>query len=36
MQYPFYVRREDEFGFRGSFPDFPRAEARGDSFAELP
>jgi predicted RNase H-like HicB family nuclease len=35
MQYPFYVCREDEFGFRGSFPDFPSAEARGDSFAEL-
>lgn len=35
MQYPLYVCREVEFGFRGSFPDFPRAEAHGDSFAEL-
>jgi hypothetical protein len=35
MQYPLFVCREVEFGFRGCFPDFRRAEARGDSFAEL-
>jgi predicted RNase H-like HicB family nuclease len=35
MQYPIYVRREADTGFRASFPDFPRAHVRGDSFDEL-
>ena len=35
MQYPLYVHRDGGTGFRASFPDFPRAEARGDSFGEL-
>jgi predicted RNase H-like HicB family nuclease len=35
MQYPLYVRRDGNFGFRASFPEFPRAEARGNSLAEL-
>jgi predicted RNase H-like HicB family nuclease len=35
MQYPLYVHRDGGTGFRASFPDFPRAEASGDSFGEL-
>jgi predicted RNase H-like HicB family nuclease len=35
MQYPLYVRRDADTGFRASFPDLPRAEARGDSFGAL-
>jgi predicted RNase H-like HicB family nuclease len=35
MQYPLYVHRDGGTGFRGSFPDFPGADARGSSFDEL-
>ncbi len=35
MQYPLYVRRDGAIGFRGSFPDFPRAFAQGKSIEEL-
>jgi predicted RNase H-like HicB family nuclease len=35
MQYPLYVRRDGNIGFRARFPDFPRAEARGNSLTEL-
>jgi predicted RNase H-like HicB family nuclease len=35
MQYPFYVHREGDNAFRASFPDLPRAVARGRSFDEL-
>ncbi|RDJ99559.1 HicB family protein [Paraburkholderia lacunae] len=35
MQYPLYVHRDGDTGFRASFPDFPRAAARGHSFDEL-
>ena len=35
MQYPLYVRRDGNIGFRASFPEFPRAEARGNSLTEL-
>jgi predicted RNase H-like HicB family nuclease len=35
MQYPIYVRRDGDIGFRASFPDLPRAEARGNSLPEL-
>ncbi|CAB3759982.1 type II toxin-antitoxin system HicB family antitoxin [Paraburkholderia humisilvae] len=35
MQYPLYVHRDGDIGFRASFPDFPRAAARGNSFDEL-
>ncbi|KAA0999981.1 HicB family protein [Paraburkholderia panacisoli] len=35
MQYPLYVHRNGNNGFRASFPDFPTADASGDSFNEL-
>jgi predicted RNase H-like HicB family nuclease len=35
MQYPLYVHRNGNTGFRASFPDFPTADASGDSFSEL-
>lgn len=35
MQYPLYVHREGDAGFRASFPDFPRAVAHGKSMDEL-
>jgi predicted RNase H-like HicB family nuclease len=35
MQYPLYVHRNGDTGFRASFPDFPTADASGDSFDEL-
>jgi predicted RNase H-like HicB family nuclease len=35
MQYPLYVHRNGDTGFRASFPDFPSADASGDSFDEL-
>ena len=35
MQYPLYVHRNGNTGFRASFPDFPTADASGDSFDEL-
>ena len=35
MQYPLYVRRDGDTAFRASFPDFPRADVRGNSFGEL-
>ncbi|WP_211612520.1 type II toxin-antitoxin system HicB family antitoxin [Paraburkholderia haematera] len=35
MQYPLYVHRDGDTGFRASFPDFPRAAARGRSFDEV-
>jgi predicted RNase H-like HicB family nuclease len=35
MQYPLYVRRDGDIGFRASFPDFPRADVRGNSLDEL-
>jgi predicted RNase H-like HicB family nuclease len=35
MEYPLYVRRDGDTGFRASFPDFPRADARGNSLGEL-
>jgi predicted RNase H-like HicB family nuclease len=35
MQYPLYVHRDCDTGFRASFPDFPGADASGDSFDEL-
>jgi predicted RNase H-like HicB family nuclease len=35
MQYPFYVHRDGDAAFRASFPDLPRAVARGRSFDEL-
>ncbi|HEY3596246.1 MAG TPA: type II toxin-antitoxin system HicB family antitoxin [Paraburkholderia sp.] len=35
MQYPLYVHRDGDTGFRARFPDFPRADARGESFGEL-
>jgi predicted RNase H-like HicB family nuclease len=35
MQYPLYVQRDGDIGFRASFPDFPRAYVRGNSFDEL-
>ncbi|GAB7521286.1 type II toxin-antitoxin system HicB family antitoxin [Paraburkholderia sp. 2C] len=35
MQYPLYVRRDGDTGFRASFPNFPRAVAHGKSMDEL-
>ena len=35
MEYPLYVRRDGDGGFRASLPDFPRADVRGNSFGEL-
>jgi predicted RNase H-like HicB family nuclease len=35
MQYPLYVQRDSHTGFRACFPDFPNADASGDSFDEL-
>ncbi|KAA0999961.1 HicB family protein [Paraburkholderia panacisoli] len=35
MQYPLYVHRNGNKGLRASFPDFPTADASGDSFNEL-
>jgi predicted RNase H-like HicB family nuclease len=35
MQYPLYVHRNGNTGFCASFPDFPTADASGDSFNEL-
>jgi predicted RNase H-like HicB family nuclease len=35
MQYPLYVHRDGETGFRASFPNFPRAVAQGNSMDEL-
>jgi predicted RNase H-like HicB family nuclease len=35
MQYPLYVHRAGDTGFRASFPDFPRAIAHGNSMDEL-
>jgi predicted RNase H-like HicB family nuclease len=35
MQYPLYVHRDGPAGFRSSFPDLPRAVARGHLFDEL-
>ncbi|CAG4910097.1 type II toxin-antitoxin system HicB family antitoxin [Paraburkholderia saeva] len=35
MQYPLYVHRDSNTGFRASFPDFPNADASGYSFDEL-
>jgi predicted RNase H-like HicB family nuclease len=35
MQYPLYVHRDGFAGFHASFPDLPRAVARGHSFDEL-
>jgi predicted RNase H-like HicB family nuclease len=35
MQYPLYVHRHGKTGFRASFPDFPTADASGNSFDEL-
>ncbi|MGY6119609.1 type II toxin-antitoxin system HicB family antitoxin [Paraburkholderia strydomiana] len=35
MQYPLYVHRDGDTGFRASFPDLPRAVACGRSFDEL-
>jgi predicted RNase H-like HicB family nuclease len=35
MQYPLYLHRDGAAGFRASFPDLPRAVARGHSFDEL-
>ncbi|MBB5441418.1 MULTISPECIES: type II toxin-antitoxin system HicB family antitoxin [unclassified Paraburkholderia] len=35
MQYPLYVHRDGDTGFRASFPDLPRAVACGHSFDEL-
>lgn len=35
MQYPLYIQRDGETGFRASFPDFPSADASGDSIDEL-
>ncbi|PLZ03558.1 HicB family protein [Burkholderia sp. WAC0059] len=35
MQYPLYVHQTDGMRYRGSFPDFPRADASGKSFAQL-
>ncbi|TDN63138.1 type II toxin-antitoxin system HicB family antitoxin [Paraburkholderia sp. BL10I2N1] len=35
MQYPLYVHRDGDTGFRANFPDFPSADASGDSFDEL-
>ena len=35
MQYPLYVHRDGNTGFRASFPDFPTADVSGDSFDEL-
>jgi predicted RNase H-like HicB family nuclease len=35
MQYPLYVHRNGDTGFRASFPDLPIADASGDSFNEL-
>jgi predicted RNase H-like HicB family nuclease len=35
VQYPLYVHRDGDAGFRASFPDFPRAVAHGKSMDEL-
>jgi predicted RNase H-like HicB family nuclease len=35
MQYPLYVHRNGDTGFRASFADFPGADASGVSFNEL-
>jgi len=35
MQYPLYVHRDGETGFRASFPNFPRAVAHGNSMGKL-
>jgi predicted RNase H-like HicB family nuclease len=35
VQYPLYVHRNGEALDRGSFPDFPGADASGNSFEEL-
>src|ERR1700756_4876497 len=35
MEYPLYVRRDGDTGFRASFPAFPRAYALGNSLGEL-
>jgi predicted RNase H-like HicB family nuclease len=35
MQYPLYMHRDGNTGFRASFPDLPRAVVRGHSFDEL-
>jgi len=35
MQYPLYVHRNGDLRYRGSFPDFPGADACGNSFEEL-
>lgn len=35
MKYPIYVHRDGDTGFRASFPDFPRADAHGNSLGEL-
>lgn len=35
MRYPLYVHRNGEPRYRGSFPDFPGADAYGNSFEEL-
>ena len=35
MQYPLYVHRNGEPRYRGSLPDFPGADASGNSFEEL-
>jgi predicted RNase H-like HicB family nuclease len=35
MEYPLYVHRDGDTGFRASFPDFPRADVRGNSLGEL-
>ncbi|CAB3772597.1 type II toxin-antitoxin system HicB family antitoxin [Paraburkholderia humisilvae] len=35
MQYPLYVHRDGDTGFRASFPNFPRAAAHGNSMDEL-
>ncbi|MGF6575015.1 putative RNase H-like HicB family nuclease [Paraburkholderia sp. GAS333] len=35
MQYPLYVRRDGDAGFRANFPDFPRVVVHGNSIDEL-
>ncbi len=35
MQYPIYIHRNGKTGYRGRFPDFPGADASGDTFEEL-
>jgi predicted RNase H-like HicB family nuclease len=35
MQYPLYVHRDGDTGFRASFPDFPLAVAHGKSLDQL-